>query len=139
MNRFNYKLIITLLVVVVTLNIFSQITESKELTTFSGQLKKIGDEWYLNTGEDFFLLKLSPEQFLQDNNVVLENKKDISVQGILVEEEIVAHGITIDETELILLDEQGKPLWEEEVEEDDELSLNDWNSFGIDKASENEE
>jgi ferredoxin len=117
MNRLNYKLIITLLVVVLALNIFSQVSEKKELTTFSGTLKKIGAEWYLNTGEDFFLIKLSPEQFLLDNNITLENKKEISIEGILVDEEIIAYGITFAETELLLLDELGNPLWQEEIEE----------------------
>ena len=117
MNNFNYKLIITLLVIVLALNIFSQVTEKKELTTFTGKLKKIADEWYLNTGEDFFLIKLSPEQYLVDNNIALESKKEISINGILIDEEIVAHGIKFEETELLLLDDQGNPLWQEETEE----------------------
>lgn len=117
MTRFNYRLIITLLVIVLTLNIFSQVSEKKELTDFSGKLKKIGTEWYINTGEDFFLLQLGPDQFLQDQNIVLENKQEISISGNLLEEEIIAHSILVEGIELKLLDEQGNPLWEQETVE----------------------
>jgi ferredoxin len=117
MNRFNYKLILTLLVIVLALNIFSQVSQKAEVIQFTGKLKKIGDGWFLNTGEDFFMIQLSPEEFLQDNKILLESKKEIVVHGVLIEEEIKAYGITYEDIELKIRDEMGNPLWVEKKDE----------------------
>ncbi len=49
MQHLNYRLIIILIIILITINIFSQIEQKKELNDFTGTLKKIGDEWYLYT------------------------------------------------------------------------------------------
>jgi len=117
MNRFNYRLILTLLAIVIALNIFSQMINKKEHMVFEGKLKLIGEEWFLNTGEDFYKIHLSPEEHLTANGVQLASKEEIVIKGFLLEEEIKAYEITYGDVNLILLNEQGVPLWEAETVE----------------------
>ncbi|MCF7793732.1 MAG: 4Fe-4S binding protein [Candidatus Cloacimonetes bacterium] len=111
-NRF-VILTFLMLMFVLSLNIFSQ-AETQELAEFSGTIKNIGGDWYLNTGEDFFMLKLAPEEFLTENEITLEKNADIIVSGILTEyDEINAYKIVYNEVTLELLDAEGKALWED--------------------------
>jgi ferredoxin len=110
----NYKLIIILIIILITINIFSQIEQKKELSDFTGTLKKIGDEWYINTG-DFYKLLLAPDDFLQKNDTQLISKDSIFVKGVLENEEIIVHSLVYNNVSLELLDKHDKPLWESET------------------------
>lgn len=104
-----------LLIFAISLNIFSQ-SEQTGIVEFSGTLKNIGGEWYLNTGGDFFRLNLPPDEFLVENKIVLEGKTEITIHGKLVEEEINAHKLIYKEEILEIRDADGNPLWEEIVD-----------------------
>lgn len=109
------KRIITLSLIVVflvlSLNVFSDLVKAK---SFSGKLKLMGGDWFLNTGEDFFQLNLATEEFLAENEIVLESKMQIEVMGILEEEEIVVYSIKKGEEFIAIRDEAGNALWSED-------------------------
>ena len=88
MNKKYFITILLLLILAVAVNIFSQDNKTE---LFSGKLKSIGGEWYINTGEDFFKLNLAPEDFLSENKIILESKSEIIIHGKLAEEEIIAY------------------------------------------------
>ena len=98
-------------------NIDSQNNEQK-LERFGGKLKQIADEWYLNTGEDFFMINVAPDDFLKENKIILESKTDFSCNGILDGEEIVIYSIIVGEDTVVIRNEQGKPLWNVEQRKD---------------------
>lgn len=106
-------LMFSLLAFVFSLNVVLQ-ASAENVTEFTGTLKSIGGEWYLNTGEDFFKLILAPEEYLQENEVVLEKKAEIIIFGILTEDdEINVHKLNFNEKEILLIDENGNELWQE--------------------------
>ena len=62
----NKKLMyISLIILIFLLIVFLNAAQKVETTNYKGTLKKIGDDWYLNTGDDFFKLNLAPEDFLK--------------------------------------------------------------------------
>ena len=115
MNK--YALLICILILILIANIVSQTNEQK-LERFDGKLKQIADEWYLNTGEDFFKLGLAYDDFLKDKKIVLESKTDFSCTGILDDEEIVVYNIVIGDDVFAIRNEEGKPLWNAEPDKD---------------------
>jgi ferredoxin len=112
MNKKYSITILLLLILAVVFNISSQDTKTE---VFSGKLKSIGGEWYLNTGEDFFLLTLAPEEFLTEIKIELIAKEQIEILGGLIDEEIIVHRLFLSGEEYILRDDEGNPLWEEIV------------------------
>jgi len=108
------KRIITLSLIVVflvlSLNVFSDLAKAE---SFTGKLKSMGGEWFLNTGEDFFQLNMATEEFLAENEIVLETKMPIEVMGVLGEEEIVVYSIKKGEEFIAIRDEAGNALWDE--------------------------
>lgn len=115
MNK--YALLISMLILIMVANIVSQ-TNAQKLERFDGKLKQIADEWYLNTGEDFFKLGIAPEDFLKDKKIVLESKTDFSCTGILDEEKIIIHHIVIEDDVIAIRNEEGTPLWNTEPDKD---------------------
>ncbi len=115
MNK--YALLISMLILIMVANIVSQ-TNVQKFERFDGKLKQIADEWYLNTGEDFFKLGIAPEDFLKDKKIVLESKTDFSCTGILDGEEIIIHYIVIDNDVIAIRNEEGTPLWDTEPAKD---------------------
>lgn len=114
MKRFNYKLFVTLVIIIVALNIFSEISQQPDQTLFNGTIKIIGEETYLNTGEDFYQLNLAPSDFLVKQNVNIENKQDISLKGVLDGEVIIVFSLIFDEQVIDLRNASGKPKWDSE-------------------------
>ncbi len=110
MNKKYFITILLLLILAVAVNIFSQDNKTE---LFSGKLKSIGGEWYINTGEDFFLLTLPPEEFLAENQIELKAKDKIEIQGIMGDEEIIVHKLILAEKEHVFRDSVGNPLWED--------------------------
>lgn len=84
-----------------------------ELNNYTGTLKKIGEEWYLNTGEDFFQLDLAPQEFLEQNGIILENKMPCILGGIIQEEMIIVFNVVVEDKIIPLRDAYGNPLWEQ--------------------------
>ena len=115
MNK--YVLLTSILILILVANIISQTNEQK-LERFDGKLKQIADEWYLNTGEDFFKLDLAPENFLKDKKIILESKTDFSCTGIMGDEDIIIYNIVIDDETIAIRNEEGKPLWNVEPDKD---------------------
>jgi len=111
MNKKYFITILLLLILAVAVNIFSQDNKTE---LFSGKLKSIGGEWYINTGEDFFKLNLAPEDFLSENKIILESKSEIIIHGKLAEEEIIAYKLIYNEQTLEMRTDNGKTLWKEE-------------------------
>lgn len=109
-------LMIVAMVVLGVLFIYSQ--PQSELQEFSGTLKSMGGNWFLNTGEDFLQLDLAPQEHLEGNDMVLENKMQVTVKGLVGEDDvIVVYEISAGEIALEIRDAAGNPLWEEVVNE----------------------
>lgn len=90
----------------------------QQFTEFKGKLKKIGEDWFLNTGEDFYKLNLAPDEFLVENKIELQAKQSIVIRGIIDSEEIVAYSLILDGSETDLRSKDGAPLWEESKKKD---------------------
>jgi len=111
MKLFNKKTFVILLIAGLISSLFSQNLKT-DILSFSGELKKIGDQWFLNTEDDFYSIQLGSEEFLTKNNIRLENKKEVEIEGLLKEAEIEVFYLIYEEVELTLRDENGIPLWE---------------------------
>ena len=84
-----------------------------ELQEFSGTLKFIGGNWFLNTGEDFLQLDIAPAEYFTENQLVLKKKLPIVVKGLLGDDDVIlVYECTIGESTLVMRDDDGKPLWE---------------------------
>lgn len=103
--------ILILAMLLIGLNAFSQSEEVLELSEYSGNLKQIGGNWFLSTGEDIIKLFLAPEDFLKENNIELASKMELTVKGGMSEDEFAVHSLTIAENEYKFRDETGKTLW----------------------------
>jgi len=109
----NKKLMILIaMLVLVAFNVYAQTEEKIEITSYSGMLKQIGDSWFLNTGGDVLELSLAPAEFLIENELELTSKMDLTLNGIMLEEQLIVHSILIEDTEIKLRDEAGLPLWQ---------------------------
>ena len=104
-------IIIVAILLTIVFNIFSQSNEKIELTNYSGKLKQIAGNWFLNTGEDIVGLSLAPDEFLKENKIELTSKMEVSLNGILQEDELVVYSLVIDGTEFKIRDEYGEALW----------------------------
>lgn len=109
------KRIITLSLIVIflvlSLNVFSDLAKAE---SFTGKLKSIGGDWFLNTGEDFYQLNLAPEEFLAEKGIVFEAKMQVELMGILGEDELIVYSIKIGEEFIAIRNEEGTALWSEE-------------------------
>ena len=105
-------IIIMAILLTIAFNVFSESNEKMELTNFSGKLKQIGGNWFLNTGEDIVELSLAPYEFLKENKIELTSKMEVSLNGIMQEDEFIVHSFIIEETEIKIRDEAGEALWE---------------------------
>lgn len=109
-------ILIALVIVLGVLFVYSQ--PQSELQEFSGSLKSMGGNWFLNTGEDFLQLDLAPQEHLESNNLVLQKKMQVTVKGLLNEDDvIVVYMIQAGDEILEIRDAAGNPLWEEVVDE----------------------
>ena len=104
-------IIIIAILLTIAFNVFSESNEKIELTNYSGKLKQIGVNWFLNTGEDILELSLAPDEFLKENKIELTSKMEISLNGIMQEDELIVHSIIIEESEIKIRDESGEALW----------------------------
>lgn len=108
----NTKLLI--LIAILTIIAFNAYSESEgkiELTSYSGTLKQIAGNWFLNTGEDVLELSLAPDEYLKENKIELTSKMDLSLTGIMQEDELVVYSLILEETEFKIRDEAGIALW----------------------------
>jgi len=104
-------IIIGAILVIIAFNVFSQSTDKVELTNISGKLKQIAGNWFLNTGEDIIGLSLAPDEFMQENNIELTSKMELSLTGNMQNDELVVYSIIITDKEIKIRDETGKALW----------------------------
>ena len=104
-------IIIIAVLLTIAFNVFSESNEKIETTNYSGKLKQIGENWFLNTGEDIIALSLAPDEFLKENKIELTSKMEISLIGIMQDEELVVHSFIIDGTEIKIKNESGEALW----------------------------
>ncbi len=106
------KLIIIIgILLIIAFNVFSQSNDKIELTSYSGTLKQIAGNWFLNTGEDIIELSLAPDEFLQENKIELTSKMELSLTGAMQEDELIVHSLIIEGTEFKIRDEAGETLW----------------------------
>ncbi len=109
----NKKLMVLIaILIIVAFNVYAQTEEKIELTKYSGTLKQIAGSWFLNTGEDVIELSLAPDEFLKENELELTSKMELTLNGLMQEEQLVVHSIIVEETELKLRDETGAELWQ---------------------------
>ncbi len=109
----HYKLVFIALCILFMLNVFSENVVKMDISKYEGTLKQIGDEWYLNTGEDFFKLILAPESFLLEQEIVLENRATFICDGVMEIKEIFVYSIYKDNNMVKLRSESGEQLWKE--------------------------
>ena len=110
--------LITIIIIVFTLNVISQKTEELTLKEFEGTLKKIGNEWFLSTDKDFYKLVLAPEDFLEENEIIMKPEEKFTLEGILEEGELFVYTIFIKENVIPLRDNRGNPIWEKTTKKD---------------------
>ena len=94
------------------IHLFSEAEKTVEVTKYNGKLKQIGDNWFLNTGEDFFELSLAPSSFLAENKIELVSKSKVSLNGNFKEDVIDVFTIFTEKDSVNLRDEFGNKLWE---------------------------
>lgn len=104
-------IIIVAILLTIAFNVFSESSEKIELTNYSGKLKQIAGNWFLNTGEDIVELSLAPDEFLKENRIELTSKMEISLNGIMQEDELIVHSFIIEEIEIHIRDKSGEALW----------------------------
>ncbi len=104
--------IIFTIIVLITVNIFSDSNEGLELNEESGKLKQIAGNWFLNTGEDIIKLSLAPKEFLKEIKLELSSQMELTVKGSSIEDEFVVYSLEIAESEYQLREETGDTLWE---------------------------
>lgn len=104
-------IIIIVILLIIAFNVFSQSNDKIELTNYSGTLKQIAGNWFLNTGEDIIELSLAPDEFLQENKIELTSKMELSLLGYLQEDELIVSSLIIEGTEFKIRDEAGEALW----------------------------
>ncbi|MBT3756946.1 MAG: 4Fe-4S binding protein [Candidatus Cloacimonetes bacterium] len=104
-------IIISGIMLIIVFNVFSQSTNKIELTNYSGKLKQIGGNWFLNTGEDIVELSLAPDEFLKENEIELTSKMELSLTGIMQEDEFIVYSLMISDKEFKIRDETGEALW----------------------------
>jgi len=105
-------IIIISILLIIVFNVFSQSNEKIELTSYSGTIKQIAGNWFLNTGEDIIELSLAPDEFLNENKIELTSKMELSLNGILQEDELVVHSLIIEDLEFKIRDGSGEALWD---------------------------
>ncbi len=109
------KFIIVLMVFVLAVfNVFSETEKTVKVTKYAGKLKQIGENWFLNTGEDFFELSFAPSEFLIENEIELKSKAKISLSGNFTEDVIEVFTIFTEKDSINLRDEFGNKLWKEQ-------------------------
>jgi ferredoxin len=91
-------------------NIFAQ-SSAEELNEFSGSLRKVGNDWFLQAEDDLFGLILPPNEFLAENEVAFESKQKITIFGTQKNEELEVYRILYQEREIPFRDDNGKALW----------------------------
>ncbi len=104
-------IIVIAIILIIAINVFSQSNEKIELTNYSGKLKQIAGNWFLNTGEDILELSLAPDDFLLENKIELTSKMELSLNGIMQGEVLIVHSLVIEDIEFKIRDESGDPLW----------------------------
>jgi ferredoxin len=109
-------IMMAVLIILGVLFVYSQ--QQSELQEFSGTIKNMGGNWFINTGEDFLQLDLAPQEHLESNNLVLQKNMQVTVKGLVNEEDvIVVYAITAGEVTLEIRDAAGNQLWEVVVDE----------------------
>ena len=115
---------ISLVMLIYLFIVFLNATQKVEITNYEGSLKKIGDDWYLNTGDDFFKLNLALEDYLFQNGIELKSKSGLNIYGILEDEQIIVHSIQVKGSYFPIRDEKGNPLWEEKTKKKEYYLVN---------------
>ncbi|HPR16925.1 MAG TPA: 4Fe-4S binding protein [Candidatus Cloacimonadota bacterium] len=110
----NKKMLLCVLLLPLILPIQAQ---QAELTTYSGKLKSVDNEWHINIGENTYRLILAPDEFLAGKDVTLEAENEILLLGSMNDDNTIeVYNLTYNEKELSLRDESGNILWEEIAE-----------------------
>ncbi|MDP8202331.1 MAG: 4Fe-4S binding protein [Candidatus Tenebribacter burtonii] len=101
-----------IIVIISSLNLFS--TEKPDLKIFEGNLKNLGGEWFIISDGDFFQLNLAPEEFLEENKIILASKEHFKAKGVIIDEVIDVYSIYTNSSIVDLRDLTGYPLWQKE-------------------------
>lgn len=108
----NLRSIILLLILILLIDTI--LAEKLDLDYFEGNLKKIGNDWFLLANGDFSQLDLAPNDFLKSKNIILVPKTPIIVKGSLSDGVITTHIIYINDSAFELRDSSGTPLWQQD-------------------------
>jgi len=104
-------IIVISILLIFVFNVFSQSEDKIELMNYSGTLKQVAGNWFLNTGEDIVAISLASNEFLQEKEIELTSKMELSLTGLMQEDELVVYSLIIEEKETKIRDDAGEALW----------------------------
>ncbi len=79
--------------------------------TISGKLFQDNEKWLIKAGDGIYRLYLAPQEYMEKNEIVLEEKKEFSLNGFVFEKNIAAVNFTLNDKLIEFRTEDGEPLW----------------------------
>ena len=109
----NWKIVITtILFVAVIFLAAEELTSSTQV--YQGKLLKIGEMWAFQVESNMYQLELAPEEFLQENKIILTPNDEMQIDGFIDDGKLTVYRIIKEDSEIIFRDDKGTPLWESE-------------------------
>ncbi|MFC1863086.1 DUF4405 domain-containing protein [Thermodesulfobacteriota bacterium] len=81
------------------------------MTSFSGTLVRIGDEWGLQSGGSVYEIHMGPEVYRASEGVVLKDGAQASITGFAYGTDISVARLETGGRSILLRDETGRPAW----------------------------
>lgn len=113
----------TILLIIVILNLIvilkAKISEADILdkgknVSIKGRLVKNNISWFLITQNDSINLKLAPQEFLAEKNLILKDDMLVELKGFLYKGNLLTISLKNNNSDIKIRDNQGNPLWGEE-------------------------
>jgi len=81
------------------------------MTSLSGTLVRIGDEWGLKAGDNVYEIHMGPGDYRASRGIVLMDGAPVSVTGFAYGADISVATLTTGDNSIVLRDETGRPVW----------------------------
>ncbi|MFC1534279.1 hypothetical protein ACFL7M_13035 [Thermodesulfobacteriota bacterium] len=82
-----------------------------ELTTLTGTLVQIGDEWGLKVNNTTYEIHMGPSEYRDHKGFVLTNDETATVKGFIYNTDIAVATIETGGKSIVLRDENGQAAW----------------------------
>lgn len=81
------------------------------MTSLSGTLVRIGDEWGLKAGGSVYEIHMGPEEYRTSQGVVLKDGAQANITGFVYGTDISVARLETGGSSILLRDETGRPAW----------------------------